>query len=294
MKNNIFSVIDLGTNNIQLLVTEGRKNPKIIVKDSQISALGKNFKNGLIDTEKLEKAKLILEKFIDLSQKYTNKIVVIGTSLSRTAKNISVISDWLEERDIPFYIISGDEEAYLNGLANTDDFKEFTNILFFDIGGGSTEFTLVQNGKIIKKFSLKLGIRRLENMFCNYLQKEEYTQKILKKIDLPNKNFTLIGIGGTVTSLSFINQNLVEYNFEKIHKSALQKAEVKEILDKFLTVHIADLKNSLILKMLKPDILATGTMIVYEILDYFARDKFLVSDKGLMFGVLKDKKYFSG
>ena len=294
MKNNVFSVIDFGTNNIQLLIAEGRKYPKIIVKKSQISALGKNFKTGLINEKKLENAKVILKNFIDLSHKYTDKIVVIGTSLARTAKNISVISNWLKKQKIPFYIISGDEEAYLNGLANINDFKNIGNLLLFDIGGGSTEFTFVKDGGITKKISIELGIRRLENMFCNYLQKERYTKKILKKVDIFNKDFTLIGIGGTVTSLAFIKQNLVEYNFEKIHKSSLQKEDIKIILDKFLTVHLSDLKDSPILKMLKPDILATGTMIVYEILDYFAKDKFLVSDKGLMFGVLKDKKYFSG
>ncbi len=283
------SIIDLGTNNIQLLIVKDKKNPQIVVKDSKISELGKNFINNYLDERKIENAKAILKSYIKLSRKYTDSIIVIGTSISREAKNINIISEWLKKENVIFKIISGEEEAKLNGLANIDDFSD--NIILFDIGGGSTEFTFIKNKKIEKNLSLKLGIRRLDEAFCNIAQKREYTKKELAKLPEPDFDFEAVGIGGTVTSLAFLKNNMTEYHFDLIHKSILTKNDVKRILDDFLTIHTEKYKDSQILKMFSLELLATGTMIVYEILDFFNKEKFFVSDKGLMFGVLNDPKY---
>ncbi len=289
MNNNIFSVIDLGTNNIQLLIVQDRDDPKIILKDSKVSELGKNFKDGLIANDRLDFAKRILSNFISLSKEYTNNILVIGTNLARKATNISEIEKFLSDLGIKFIIISGEEEAYLNGIANIKDFKG--NFILFDIGGGSTEFTVIENETITKTVSLPLGIRSLDEKFCNIEQKNLFTKQILKSLDLESSNHYLVGIGGTVTSLLFLKNNLTEYNFINIHKSQLTQKDIIRIYDDFVTIHIEKYKNSPIFKMFSLELLATGTMIVKNILELFNVKSFYISDKSIMFGVLYDKKY---
>ncbi len=116
---NTYCIIDVGTNNILSLVASTRNGINIIKRDSRISALGRDMKNRLLYDEAIKRTKFILTDFIEEALKFTNNIIVVGTSCSRDAKNISEISDWLEQTfQIKYFILSGDEEAMFNGLAN--------------------------------------------------------------------------------------------------------------------------------------------------------------------------------
>jgi len=54
----IFSVIDVGTNSILLLIAERLQNSwKILHRDARTSSLGKGMKDGLLTNEGIEKAK---------------------------------------------------------------------------------------------------------------------------------------------------------------------------------------------------------------------------------------------
>ena len=287
--NRIYAVIDLGTNNIQLLIAKNRKNPEIILKDSKISELGKNFKNNLIDNKKIVKAIEILNEYIKIAKEYTNKIIVVGTNLARKAKNIDIIKNFNISQGVQFKIISGKEEAYLNGIANIGEFGNC--MLLFDIGGGSTEFTLIKNDNILKTISLPIGIRELDEEFCNLAQKKEKTLKILNSIKINDFNSNLVGIGGTVTSLIFLKNDMKKYEFDRIHKKILYYDEVTALYDDLVTIHIEKYKDSPIFKMYSLELIATGTMIVTEIMKFFKSDRFFISDKNLMFGVIKDEKY---
>ncbi|MDY6914744.1 MAG: hypothetical protein SVM86_00290, partial [Candidatus Cloacimonadota bacterium] len=181
------AVIDVGTNNVLLLIA--RKNGdsvQVLKRKSAISALGRNMKNNKITLSALKRLKKILYEYIEYSKLFTSKIIVVGTSCAREAQNSNVIKEWLKKtHSIYFKIISGEEEAYLNGVANLTDFPN-KKMVFFDVGGGSTEFTYVDNGKICRVFSLKLGIRRLHNDFSDLSNRLKFTKKNLQK--LPKQN----------------------------------------------------------------------------------------------------------
>ncbi|MFO7895847.1 MAG: hypothetical protein R6U84_02835 [Candidatus Cloacimonadales bacterium] len=169
-KNNssIYSVIDVGTNNILLLIAKRGAELEIIARDSATSALGKNMQQNYLQQAALQRAKKILAAFISQSLQYQARIIIIGTSCSREAKNIAELSDWLWDKyRLPYQIISGAEEAYFNGLANQAEFPEAQKLLLFDLGGGSTEFTLLQAEQILRAESVNIGIRRFESEFGN-------------------------------------------------------------------------------------------------------------------------------
>ncbi len=290
LNENKYSVIDVGTNNILLLLAAKINNHlEIIHRDSNISALGKNMKNGILAENALVRTKDILKDNIKFSKLYTKNIIVIGTSCSREASNIYILSKWLKKKyNLKYNIISGMKEAYLNGLANIHEFPDKNEIILFDVGGGSTEFTYLKNGQIIAKQSLRLGIRRLQNLHNNDLgNKIIKTREILKELDLPKlAKPEIIGIGGTVTSLSAIKHNLKKYDGNIVHKSIITKNELHDLLHKISKLSCETLATLIPFDPKRSDIILTGTLIVREIIDYFKVDKFTVSDKGLQFGVL--------
>lgn len=285
-----YAVIDVGTNNVLFLIAERNEHSlEVLHRDSSISAMGKDMKNDRISVSGIIRTKNILRDNIRFARLFTDKIIIIGTSCSREADNIDEISNWLQKRfNLHYNIISGDEEAFLNGIATFHEFEDLKNILMFDIGGGSTEFTILQNGKIIFTQSIALGIRRLDNRFGrNFEDKLVYVKKILQELNLPSiEGHHLIGIGGTVTSLSAYRFHLQKYKPNLVHKSSLTAAEVNKMLNEFCNMSNDEIAFLMPFDRYRADIITTGTMIVDELLKHFRREEFIISDRGLQFGVL--------
>ncbi len=289
-----YSIIDVGTNNVLMLIaTRENNNIKVLHRSSSISALGKNIKDNILTKAAITRTKTILKEFIRTSKKYTDNIIIIGTSCSRDAKNIDILSNWLESKyKINYQIISGEQEAYFNGLANIHEFNQHNEMILFDVGGGSTEFTFIKNKKIISTQTLQLGIRRLQNRFnSNYESKIQHVKSILKELQIPVlENPVIIGIGGTVTSLVSIQKNLHKYNAEIVHKSKIKKDELIFLLEKLKKSSLPDIARLIPFDPLRSDILTTGAMIVKEIIDFFEVKEFYVSDRGFQFGVMMQKE----
>lgn len=287
--NNTFCVIDVGTNNILLLIATINGKFQIVKRDSKISGLGKDMQNGLLDLEAIERTKTILAKFITDARNFTENIIIVGTSCSRDAKNISLLSDWLrDEFSIKYNIITGEQEAAFNGRANITEFKEYSNLIMFDVGGGSTEFIWVKNGEVIGTQSLDLGIRRLQNEHGSSHSAKINTTKnslsTLKSFKLTEP--VLVGIGGTATSLSAMKLQLTTYDPALVHKSKVGKIEIKDLYSKLEEKSLAQISELMPFEPRRADLIQTGTMIVLEILDYFNSEDFFVTDRGIQFGIL--------
>jgi exopolyphosphatase / guanosine-5'-triphosphate,3'-diphosphate pyrophosphatase len=286
---NTFCVIDVGTNNVLLLIASVNDHLNIIKRSSQISALGKDMKDDILNIEAINRTKLILTNFIETAHEFTENIIVVGTSCSRDAKNISVLSNWLKDKyQINYHIISGNEEAHFNGLANINEFRNNRNIILFDAGGGSTEFIWMKNGKIIQTQSIDLGIRRLQNLFgSDYQKKYKEAKKLLNTLpSSPFEDSILVGIGGTATSLSAMKFQLEKYDPQVVHKSKIAVSELKNILSKLSGKTENQIAELIPFEPKRADLIETGTMIVAEILDYFGVEEFFVSDRGIQFGIL--------
>jgi exopolyphosphatase / guanosine-5'-triphosphate,3'-diphosphate pyrophosphatase len=282
-----YAILDVGTNNVLMLWAK-KENRRIttVKREAVISAMGKGMQNGLLTSEAVTNTKKILKDNILRSLEFTKNIIIVGTSSSREAENISEISSWTsKEFGLKYIIISGEREAELNGIANINEFKDIGDFILFDVGGGSTEFTFVSGGKIEIVKTLKLGIRRLHNLHDNFEQRQNFTKKILQHIP-QNTTSVLVGVGGTATSLGAIKNKLKKYNAKVVHKSKITAPELAEIIDRIGKMPLDDLKELMTFDVKRADIILTGTMIVSEIINYFGASEFYVSDKGLQYGIL--------
>lgn len=284
-----YAVIVVGTNNILMLIARKLKeNVKPLFRSSNISALGRNMQSGYLTHTGIKRAKNILKDNIRYAKLFTERIIVIGTSCSRDAKNIDQLSDWLKDRyGLSYNIISGEDEARFNGLANIGEFSELNNFILFDVGGGSTEFTFISKGKIENSQSIPLGIRRLQNIYGNNLRlKINAIKNLLKTQPVPHY-YSLVGIGGTATSISAIKNDLIEYNPKIVHKSIVYRDELNKIIFRIKSFSLSEIAKILPFDPLRSDIILTGAIIVKEIIDHFHQDFMYVSDQGLQFGVLQ-------
>jgi exopolyphosphatase/guanosine-5'-triphosphate,3'-diphosphate pyrophosphatase len=286
------SIIDMGTNSILLLIAEKQGSDwNILHRDAKTSSLGKDMKNGLLAEEGIKRAKQILANYIKKSKKYNcNKIVITGTSAAREAKNIARISNWLTKNyGIKLNTLSENEEINYIYLANRYEFPQFENLLIFDIGGGSTEFIITKDRNIIAQKSLKIGVRRLNNLFMDASDKRWHIEKVLKNshlLDRINFSFEAIGVGGTVTNLVAVKKNLQTYIPEKVHKQILYKSDIEYFTKLWSSISDEEAKRMIPFDPLRSDVLLSGSLLLEGILNYFSIKKIYASDRGLQFGVL--------
>ena len=125
-----------------------------------------------------------------------------ATSAMRDAKNgTELINLAKEQANINIEIISGDEEAtliYENHVEEILDKK--ASYLYVDVGGGSTELTFYENGKMLYEKSFNIGTIRLLNDLVTedmwYDMKSEIKKNIISK-----NNIVAIGSGGNINKI---------------------------------------------------------------------------------------------
>ncbi|MCH2233264.1 MAG: hypothetical protein MK078_03340 [Crocinitomicaceae bacterium] len=160
------SIIDLGTNTFNLLVVELNGGDSYEVLHSSKIAVGLGLggihKNRIAD-DAFQRGVKALKQFKDISEGF-NVVDIrgIGTSALRNAKNGEEFKQEVKDSlGIDIQIISGDEEAKLIYKGAFLGYYPGGKTLIMDIGGGSTEFILCDEGGIIKSQSFEIGVARI-------------------------------------------------------------------------------------------------------------------------------------
>ena len=210
MKVRKFAAIDVGSNAMRLLVTNVVEKPN---KQPQFNKsalvrlpirLGEDvFSIGEITDEK--KARMIdaMQAFSLLMK--VHQVVdyrACATSAMREAENGEEVAlEILDKTNIKIDIITGLSEAKI--IAKTD-LHEFiannNNNLYIDVGGGSTEFSLFENGEVVASKSFKNGTVRMLKSGENPIINDNIKQWIQDK----TKNMTnieVIGSGGNINKI---------------------------------------------------------------------------------------------
>ena len=203
------AAIDIGSNAIRLLIEEvhWHENQWRIDKVSLTRVpvrLGEDvFRTGRISDEKLRQLVKTMRAFWYLMDVHQVEMFrVCATSAMREAKNRKKVIETVErEANFRIEILSGELEAQLifkNYFHQNLNSKG--NYLYLDVGGGSTEITLITKGKRIKGQSFDLGtVRSLAGGIDPNVWLE--VQQWLKSIKtMPNKRIA-IGTGGNINTL---------------------------------------------------------------------------------------------
>ena len=205
-----YAAIDIGSNAMRLLIVniveqEG-KEPQFN-KSSLVRVpirLGQDaFTVGEISEENIDRMCDAMKAFNLLMKVHkVQSYKAFATSAMREAYNGKEVADIIREKAaINVEIIDGKMEAAI--IASTDLhhlLKTDQTYLFVDVGGGSTEFTLFSNGKIVASKSFKAGtVRLLNNMVCDVVWDE--IEKWIKTNTVDYEEVTLIGSGGNINKL---------------------------------------------------------------------------------------------
>ncbi len=205
-----YAAIDIGSNAMRLLITN------IVEQEGKQSQFNKNslvrvpirlgqdsFTVGEISQENIERMIDAMQAFRLLMKVHkVEKYLAFATSAMREAYNGKEVVEIIKEKaGINIEIIDGKKEAVI--IASTDLhhlLKSDKTYLYVDVGGGSTEFSLFSDGKIVVSKSFKAGtVRLLNEMVRDVLWQE--MEKWIKANTKEYDDVTLIGSGGNINKL---------------------------------------------------------------------------------------------
>ncbi len=165
-----FAAVDIGANSVRLKVARLIRNRLVTVhQDREVTRLGAaTFKTGLLAPAAMAHTVKVLERFRKAALQYGAEVTrVVATSALRDARNSRTFLEWVHSATgWRVEVISGLEEGRLIHLGIISNTRiTASRVLLVDLGGGSCELTVSNDGHIRQMFSLPIGAVRLTGEF---------------------------------------------------------------------------------------------------------------------------------
>lgn len=286
------AVIDIGSNSMRLAVFQktSRFAFHILHEAKSSVRISENaYKNGgYLQPEAMNRTVNALGEFLSIAKSFgAHKILCVATSAVRDAPNANVfLSKIRKEHSLSIKVITGEKEAYFGGVACVNLLPPMSEALSVDVGGGSSEFALLRNGKVEQLYSLDIGTVRIKELFFdtgNIPGATLYIDEALKQLP-PLSSKTLIGIGGTFRALSRALMKKEEYPLNKLHAYTTDNTTFLRFADQIMEATPKKLK-SLFIKPDRFDTIKPGTLILDRIIRHVQASTLVCSGVGVREGV---------
>jgi exopolyphosphatase/guanosine-5'-triphosphate,3'-diphosphate pyrophosphatase len=305
------SVIDLGFNSVKLVNYDIKKDGsfKAYQQEGVKVKLGEGLQEtGYLGKEQVDRTIEALRMLHDIINfDSIRHVLPVATSAVREAGNKS---DFLKQvygqTGFQFKVLSGQEEglySYIGALEATC----VPTALFFDLGGGSLELVYTENYGIKKIRSYPLGALRLTQMFGrkdgtfsrkDYGKMEKHILETLpdrKELDV-SPDTTLVGVGGTLRAMARYDQELKDYELDKIHNYRMDSQSVSSIAEELYEMDAEELEEIKAIGSNRVDTITAGACVVDALVQKFGFERIVVSAEGLREGILsvfvRDPKTF--
>ncbi|HPW26350.1 MAG TPA: ethanolamine ammonia-lyase reactivating factor EutA [Tenuifilaceae bacterium] len=282
-----FAAIDIGSNAVRLLLSNVVENGDSVVfrKSSLIRMpirLGEDaFETGIISEARIQKLIKTMIAYRNLME--VEDVVAYracATSAMREALNAPEIVERVSRQTgVNIEVINGRQEAeivYSNGIAETlDSSKPF---IYVDVGGGSTEISLFQNGQNIASQSFDIGTIR---MLKEKVGKSEFDliKKWLKNLKITGGKPKIIGSGGNINKLYRLAG--------KVEGRPLSFAELQKLFAQLKSYTFEDRISILGMNPDRADVIIPAARIYLKTMEWTGASKILVPTIGVSDGIVR-------
>ncbi len=311
----LFAAIDVGSNNLRLLVASVQPNgePKVIDAFSRTVRLGANLnEQGAIVDQAIEKATNALRICAKkIQQAGVVNYRAVATEVCRQAINSErLVTTVKQQTGLDLEVISCAEEARLAMLGVSPLVEaSATDCLVFDIGGGSSEIVWGQrqdNGelKFIDHISLPFGVISLADRIneteaarrASYKSLREELQVALMETEqrwqlrerVKAGQVQVLGASGTVTTLAGVLLGLQKYARHRVDGTDLPSAQAKHVIDHLLGQNPEERARNGCIGSSRCEMVLPGCAMFEAILGIWPVDKVRVADRGVREGILFD------
>ncbi|MFQ5329376.1 MAG: exopolyphosphatase [Thermodesulfobacteriota bacterium] len=311
--------IDIGTNTVRLLIADLESSGTLmpVTVERVVTRLGGGYSEEEgIAPGAVERTVKALQGFSDSIRRYeVDGTCAVATSVVRRAVNGKSFTESVRKQaGIDVAVIGGDEEARLSTLgvlSILDDRKGRSFII--DIGGGSTEFIAVDGEAVAGTWSMEMGVVHLTERFLLHDPPDEgelraledsvaHTVNALREAmeeggidtflysDAPKGGGTrFVGTAGTVTTIAAIDQALTVYTPESVNNYRIERGKVEGHYRRLSSMTLDERRAIPALEDGREDLIIAGLAILLETMKTFEFDEIIVSDSGLLEGILLDQ-----
>ena len=285
------AAIDIGSNAVRMLICYviSSGDEYVFQKNSYLRLpirLGEDsFKNGIISNKKI----ILLTNAI-LSFKYIMKVhgikeykIYATSALRESINSKEVISTVKKNTDLNIELITGLKEAKIISKGNSLEKIEFNKtFLYVDVGGGSTEFSILRKGKEKMSKSFKIGTVRLLNNLVDDSMLMEIKKWLKSNIDNDDK-IKLFATGGNINKIQSMTGSKsgkpISYLSIKDLSNTLMEFNYQERMMKF------DLNPD------RADVIIPALKIFITTMEFVKANKIFVPKSGLVDGMINEIFY---
>ena len=295
------AAVDVGTNSTRLLVAdvEGGRVVAERVRETIITRLGKGVdRTGRFDPAALRRTLDVLAGYGATCRRLgVQGRRVVATSATRDAGNRQEFLDGVRALlGVEAEVLSGEAEAATAYRGATYDLAGDGRTLVVDIGGGSTE--LILGTRLPEAMvSLDLGCVRLHERHLRTdpptaaevaaLRADAAAQlaRVTGTLD-PASAERVVGVAGTITTVTAIGLGLNAYDPRRIHRSALSAAEIAAVAEKLAAMTVAERAAIPVMAKGREDVIAAGALLLDELVRTFGFQRVIASETDILDGVL--------
>jgi len=282
------AAIDIGSNAVRMLICYVliNEDEHFFQKNQYIRLplrLGEDsFKTGYISDNNINSLSNAL-----LSFKYTMKVhrvehyQIYATSALRDSKNSNdVIKQIYDLTGMKIKLIDGTKEAKVIAMGNPIEKLDFDKTyLYLDVGGGSTEYSIVRRGDDKKSKSFNIGTVRLINNLVDKLVFDEVKEWIQENIDDDSK-LKVFATGGNINKI----QDMTRTKSGK----PISYLSIKDLYNNLLDKDINDRMIKYNLSPDRADVIIPALRIFISTMEWANTNKLFVPKLGLVDGMIKE------
>jgi exopolyphosphatase/guanosine-5'-triphosphate,3'-diphosphate pyrophosphatase len=295
------AVVDVGSNSVKLLVLDG---DTVLHRDSVVTRLGSGVaKTGVLAADSIDATLNRCREIRDILDAHgVDTPLAVATAAVRSADDsdtfLAAANDALRT-DIA--VIDGRIEgclAFLGAQTRLPLDPGIAEIAVFDIGGGSTEFSVGTTGSHAPKvMSIPFGARNIteRNLFADPPRPEELTNAIgavaddiddvLRDIPELADVSTLVGVAGTVVTIAMVELGLSSFDATLLHGMNLSKDAAEDVFRTLATEKLSDRIHNPGLHPDRADIIVGGCCVLVAVMRKLHVSEITVSTTALTDGV---------
>lgn len=287
------AAVDCGTNSIRLLIADVQigdaesgtaTTMTDVMRRMTVVRLGEGVdETGEFSSAALERTFAAVEDYAALIRRAeVSAVRFVATSASRDVKNRDVFIQGVQQRmGVTPEVIRGSEEAGLSfaGASSLLDWDPERKVLVVDLGGGSTEFVLGTCEGMEHAISTDMGCVRFteRHMRTDPPTETECSMAVFETLSflenvaevMPlHETQTVIGVAGTVTTVTAHALGLEDYDAEQIHGATLSLDTVAQSAEQL--IH-APRETRAAMGFMHPgrvDVIGAGALIWTTVLDF--------------------------
>jgi len=293
--------IDCGTNSIRLLIADlepgvagGAPQLREVTREMQIVRLGEGIDaTGAISEAAMSRTLAAAEGYAaQCREAGCDRVRFVATSASRDASNAADFVAGVQEAfgsfDVTPEVVSGEEEAALSFAGATGPLRDAGApgpYLVVDIGGGSTEFVLgdATNTTVVASRSVDIGcVRMTERHLHDDPPTEDQVWAALSDIvraiddaastvDLSEVG-TLVGLAGSVTTVTAHALGLPAYERDRIHGAELPVEQVVDACTDLLLRPRSRRRELPFMHEGRVDVIGAGALVWRTVIQRVAHD----------------------